>query len=93
MYYVILCGFVCKMRFWSIFWDENFLFILVLLDVFEDKDLFEMIKFMKFLVVCFNDIFLNMIYLIFLYLKDFMRCIVIVVLEELVCVFLFIVLN
>lgn len=93
MYYVILCGFVCKMRFWSIFWDENFLFILVLLDVFEDKDLFEMIKFMKFLVVCFNDIFLNMIYLIFLYLNDFMRCIVIVVLEELVCVFLFIVLN
>lgn len=93
MYYVNLCGFVCKMRFWSIFWDENFLFILVLLDVFEDKDLFEMIKFMKFLVVCFNDIFLNMIYLIFLYLKDFMRCIVIVVLEELVCVFLFMVLN
>ena len=56
-HYAVLCGLICKMRPWSIFWDENPSFIPALSDVFEDKDLPETTKSMKSLAVCSNDIF------------------------------------
>lgn len=45
-------------------------------------------KFIKCWIVCFNSMFLKMIYLIFLYLNDFIRCIVIIVLVGFVFFFL-----